>query len=51
MTVNNYRSLAGFTTGIGIRVSRFRIDVGYGAYHLAGGIIHFGIGTNLGQLF
>ncbi len=51
LSVNNYRSLAGFSGGVGIKISRFRIDFGYGAYHLAGGVAHLGIGTNLSDFF
>jgi hypothetical protein len=51
LSVRNYRSLAGFTAGMGVKVSRFRIDAGYGAYHLAGGVFHLGIGTNLKEFF
>lgn len=51
LTVRNYRSLAGFSGGVGMRVSRFRIDVGYASYHLAGGVVHVGIGTNLRDFF
>lgn len=51
LTVNTYRSLAGFSGGIGVKISRFRIDFGYGAYHLAGGVAHLGIGTNLRDFF
>jgi hypothetical protein len=51
LTVRNYRSLAGFSGGVGIKVKRFRIDVGYASYHLAGGIVHFGVGTNLKEFF
>lgn len=51
LTVRNYRSLAGFSGGVGIKVSRFRVDVGYGSYHLAGGVVHLGIGTNLKEFF
>lgn len=51
LSVRNYRSLAGFSGGVGIKVSRFRIDVGYAVYHLAGGVLHFGIGTNLKDFF
>lgn len=51
LTVSNYRSLAGFSGGIGIKISRFRVDFGYGAYHLAGGVAHLGIGTNLSDYF
>ncbi|MGI9160641.1 MAG: type IX secretion system protein PorQ [Saprospiraceae bacterium] len=51
LSVRNYRSLAGFSAGVGVKVSRFRIDAGYGAYHLAGGVFHLGIGTNLKDFF
>jgi hypothetical protein len=51
MTVLNYRSLAGFSGGIGVKISRFRIDAGYGSYHLAGGVFHVGIGTNMKEFF
>jgi hypothetical protein len=51
LTVRNYRSLAGFSGGIGVKINRFRVDFGYGAYHLAGGVAHLGIGTNLREFF
>jgi hypothetical protein len=51
LSVTNYRSLAGFSTGVGVKVSRFRIDFGYAAYHLAGGVVHFGLSTNLKEFF
>ncbi|MFN0214007.1 MAG: type IX secretion system protein PorQ [Saprospiraceae bacterium] len=51
LSVNNYRSLAGFSGGIGIKISRIRIDFGYGTYHLAGSVAHIGIGTNLREFF
>lgn len=51
LSVRNYRSLAGFSGGVGVKINRFRIDFGYGAYHLAGGVTHLGIGTNLDDFF
>ncbi len=51
LSVRNYRSLAGFSGGVGIKISRFRLDVGYGAYHLAGSVFHVGLGTNLKDFF
>ncbi|MBV6440435.1 MAG: hypothetical protein EPGJADBJ_02104 [Saprospiraceae bacterium] len=51
LSVKNYRSLAGFSFGAGVRVSRFRVDFGYGSYHLGGGVVHFGLGTNLKEFF
>ncbi|HRJ16459.1 MAG TPA: hypothetical protein PLI34_15780, partial [Saprospiraceae bacterium] len=47
LSVNNYRSLSGFTFGAGIRISRFRLDYGRNNYHLAGGMNHLSISTNL----
>ena len=51
LSVRNYRSLAGFSGGIGIRIKRFRVDFGYSSYHLAGGVVHLGVGTNLREFF
>ena len=51
LSVRNYRSLSGFSGGFGIKVKRFRIDVGYASYHLGGGVVHFGLGTNLKDFF
>ena len=51
LSVNDYRSLAGFSAGVGVKVSRFRVDFGYSVHHLAGGVIHLGIGTNLREFF
>jgi len=51
LTVRNYRSLAGFSFGAGVKISRFRIDFGYGSYHLGGSVVHFGLGTNLKEFF
>ena len=51
LSVRNYCSFAGFSGGVGIRVSRFRIDAGFAPYHLAGGVFHIGIGTNLKEFF
>ena len=51
LSVRNYRSMAGFSGGVGIKINRFRIDAGYAAYHLAGGVFHLGIGTNLKEFF
>lgn len=51
LSVRNYRSFAGFSGGVGIKVSRFRIDAGFAPYHLAGGVFHIGFGTNLKEFF
>lgn len=51
LSVSGYRSLAGFSGGIGLKINRFRIDAGYASYHLGGSILHVGIGTNLKDFF
>ncbi len=51
LSVLNYRSLSGFSGGVGIKIKRFRVDFGYSSYHLAGGVTHLGIGTNLREFF
>lgn len=49
LSLERLRSLAGFALGLGVKVKRFRIDYGRGFYHLAGGVNHFGISTNLSE--
>ena len=47
LSVENFRSLAGFTFGFGVKINRFRLDYGRTNYHLAGGTNHFTISTNI----
>lgn len=49
LKVENFRSLSGFSGGIGIKINRFRLDYGHSFYHLAGGLSHLTISTNLGS--
>ena len=49
LSVDNFRSLAGFSFGLGLKINRFRIDYGLGSYHLAGGLNHLSISTNLSE--
>ncbi len=51
MSINNLRSLAGFSGGFGLRISRFRLDYGYAAYHIAGGAHHLSISTDIDEFF
>jgi hypothetical protein len=46
LSVENFRSLAGFSFGAGVKINRFRLDYGRTNYHLAGGINHLSISTN-----
>src|SRR5690606_38258413 len=43
------QSLAGFSFGFGMKISRFRIDYGRSVYHLAGGVHHLSIGTRISE--
>jgi len=47
MSIQNLRSLAGFSAGIGFKLYKFQFDYGLANYHLAGTVHHFGISTRL----
>jgi len=49
LSVSSFRSLGGFSYGFGVKVKKFRIDYGHSKYHLAGGVHHFSISTNLNE--
>lgn len=49
LSVDNFRSLTGFTFGVGIKINRFRIDYGRGSMHIAGGLNHLTLSTNLSE--
>jgi len=47
LSVNNLRSFAGFSLGVGIRIKQFTVDYGFATEHIAGSTKHIGISTNL----
>lgn len=47
MTVYPFRSFAGFSMGIGLRIKKIRFDYAYSIQHLIGGKSHITISTNL----
>ncbi|MDG2450666.1 MAG: type IX secretion system protein PorQ [Saprospiraceae bacterium] len=47
LTVSTFRSLNGFSFGFGFKVKRIAFDYGFGSYHLAGGMNHISLSTNL----
>ena len=49
LSVNNIRSMAGFSLGFGFKVNKFRLDYGLGRQHLAGGMNHLSISTNFSE--
>jgi hypothetical protein len=51
LSVSGFRSLAGFSFGFGVKVSRFRLDYGVGHFHLVGATNHVGISLDLDDFF
>lgn len=49
LRVAEFRSLAGFSFGVGMKVSKFRIEYGRAIYHLAGGVHHLSISTSINE--
>jgi hypothetical protein len=49
LSVAPFRSLTGFSFGVGFKVSKFKIDFGRNIEHLAGGFTHFGLAVNLNE--
>jgi len=51
LSLSNFRSLAGFSAGFGLRIKGINIDYGVGYFHLAGAANHVSIQTNLNRFF
>ena len=51
LSLSNFRSLAGFSAGFGLRIKGINIDYGLGYFHLAGAANHLSIQTNLNRFF
>ncbi|MEL6657792.1 MAG: type IX secretion system protein PorQ [Bacteroidota bacterium] len=47
LSLDEYRSLAGFTFGAGLKINRFRLDYGRTNFHLGGGVNQLSISTNI----
>jgi len=47
LAVSAFRSLNGFSLGFGFKVKKIAFDYGFGSYHLAGGMNHISLSTNL----
>lgn len=47
LSVQNYRSLTGFSLGFGVKIYHFRLDYGRSIYHLGGAVNFFSISTKL----
>lgn len=51
LSVDSYRSLAGFSGGFGLSIRGFRLDYGVGYHHVAGATNHLSIATDLDRFF
>jgi len=51
LSLTTFRSLAGFSLGLGLKIRSFKLDYGLGYYHSAGATNHITISTNLGDFF
>ncbi len=49
MKIDNYRSFAGFSMGVGIKINRFRIDYGRTNVHLGESLNHLTISTGISE--
>ncbi|MEY4902915.1 MAG: hypothetical protein RLZZ292_730 [Bacteroidota bacterium] len=49
LSVDNYRSVGGFSVGFGMKINRFRLDFARSIYNLAGGTNHFSFSTNINE--
>lgn len=47
LSVGSYRSLAGFSGGLGFKINRFRFDYGMTIYHLVGKAHHLSLSTDI----
>ena len=51
LSLNTFRSLAGYSLGLGIKINAFKLDYGIGYHHVAGATNHISISTDLGKFF
>lgn len=49
LSVPTRPGLAGFSLGLGLKISKFIVSYGYANYHIAGGVSHFSISTNISE--
>ena len=47
LSIENHRSLTGFSLGFGLRVRKFHFDYGFSKWHVGGSTHHLGLSTNL----
>jgi hypothetical protein len=47
--LDNIRSLAGMSVGLGFKIKQFRLDYGMAFYHVGGTVHHIGITTDIDE--
>lgn len=47
LSETDYRSLSGFTFGVGLKIKRFRLDFGRTNFHIGGGVNQLSVSTHL----
>lgn len=50
MKIESKPGMVGFSWGLGVRISKFRIDYGRSLYHLAGGVNYFSLSINIDEM-
>ena len=51
LKLDDFRTLAGFSFGMGVKLGKIRIDYGFGKFHTQAAASHFTLSTNLNRLF
>ncbi len=51
LKLDDFRTLAGFSFGLGVQLGKIRIDYGFGKFHTQAAASHFTLSTNLNRLF
>lgn len=51
LKLNDFRTMAGFSFGFGLKLGKFSIDYGLGRYYTQASASHFTLRANLGELF
>lgn len=51
LKLDDFRTLAGFSFGLGIKLGKIQVDYGFGKFHTEAAASHFTLSTNLDKLF
>jgi len=51
LRLSDFRTLAGFSFGLGLKLGKFRVDYGFGKFHTQAAASHFTLSTNLDTIF